>query len=209
MSDELVTAAIVTTAGVVIGTLLARAADLPGAAVVPVDRSASIVPAVGAPGFRIDRPGAASAPPRTLAELRNRGDREVAARTAWGEARSDGRRGMALVLSVIANRADRPGYGGSTPKAVSLAPFQFSVWNEPGTDTNTQRALNVTPDDPNYRLALELYDRVIGLGNRDDVPAHLRSADHYHTVSLPAPGFTRRLVRLGDSGAHRFYTTAV
>ena len=144
-----------------------------------------------------------------MPELLRRSEREVVARTIWGEARSEGRVGMAAVAAVIRNRArdGRSYFGGSTPRGVALAQFQFSVWNV--DDANRRAALSVAQSDPHMVAALDLYDRVIVAGRNDEVPERVRTATHYLVSGTKAfwtnaPGVTR----LGDVGKHRFYREA-
>lgn len=151
----------------------------------------------------VPAPGAADGPP-TMAELRaGASEKEVVARTAWGEARGEGRRGMAAVVHVIRNRADKGYFGGRTARAVALAPFQFSVWNS--DDGNRRASLAVTTADPHYRVALELYDSVILLRDDSDVPPQVRSATHYFVTNTPRPSWAQKIAHLGQYQAHSFY----
>lgn len=52
------------------------------------------------------------------------------ARTAWGEARGEGSRGMQAVINVIMNRVRAGSWYGATPKEVCTKKSQFSVWNK-------------------------------------------------------------------------------
>lgn len=78
---------------------------------------------------------AAAAPAATPAAS----DEEVSivARTLWGEARGEGKRGMQAVASVILTRKRMAWLGARSAAAVCLARKQFSCWN---------------PDDPNVAL---------------------------------------------------------
>lgn len=64
-------------------------------------------------------------------------DKNIIARTAYGENRSGGIDGMQSVINVIFNRAKKSGWWGNTPREVCLKPYQFSCW---------------LPDDPNWPL---------------------------------------------------------
>ncbi len=187
--------------------------DLPSFLPVPVTRAPDPVnPAAPvADAFLFFDPLTESAPvsaaPLTMDTLRLRSEVEIVARTVWGEARGEGRRGMAAVAHVIANRAAQGRiYGGPTLRGVCLAPFQFSVWN--GDDPNRRATLAVTTADPHYRAALDLVGRVVIAGNLSEVPAMVRGADHYHATTIPAPAFTTKMARLGDVGLHRFYSAS-
>ena len=151
----------------------------------------------------VPTPAPAPAPSGFAQFAANASEREVVARTAWGEARSEGRGGMAAVIHVIRNRADRRVFGGSTARSVSLAPFQFSVWN--GDDRNRRASLAVTESDPHYRVALALYDRIILERRDDDVPASVLTATHYFVSNTRRPSWANKLPRVGQYKAHTFY----
>ncbi|MCM8738273.1 cell wall hydrolase [Azospirillum sp. A1-3] len=124
--------------------------------------------------------------------------REVIARTLWGEARGEGRNGMAAVACVIQNRARNPRWWGNSPAAVCLKPYQFSCWL--ADDPNRTKLLAVTDRDSSYRAALELADSLLS-GRLVDVT---NGADHYHTAGVtPAwSGGKKPVVVIGN---HRFF----
>lgn len=66
-------------------------------------------------------------------------DLQVVAATLWGEARGEGVEGMIAVAHVIANRARKGGWWGSTPRDVCLKKWQFSCWNE--NDPNREKII--------------------------------------------------------------------
>lgn len=108
-------------------------------------------------------------------------DRQVLARTAWGEARSLGELGMRLTLNTVQNRV-KSGvtWWGRTPREVCLKRFQYSCWNT--NDVNRPKLLSVTENDPEYKLALDLAQSLLD-GTLKDASG---GADSY---------FDRRLTR--------------
>ena len=76
---------------------------------------------------------------------------DAMARTAWGEARGEGKEGMQAVLNVIMNRVQAGSWYGATPKEVCQKPAQFSVWNK--SDPNYSPMLKVNDSDSNFALA--------------------------------------------------------
>lgn len=76
------------------------------------------------------------------------------ARTAWGEARSEGKTGMQAVINVIMNRVNAGAWYGATPKEVVLKKWQFSCWNE--NDPNRLLLMAVDERDKNFATAKEL-----------------------------------------------------
>lgn len=124
--------------------------------------------------------------------------RDVIARTLWGEARGEGRNGMAAVACVIQNRVRNPRWWGSSPITVCLKPYQFSCWL--ADDPNRAKLLAVTDRDASYRAALEIADTLLS-GLLVDVT---NGADHYHTTGVsPAWSSGKKLVAV--IGNHRFF----
>lgn len=76
------------------------------------------------------------------------------ARTAWGEARGEGQKGMQAVINVIMNRVKAGSWYGATPKEVCTKKSQFSVWNK--SDPNYSKMLAVTESDKNFAIAKQL-----------------------------------------------------
>lgn len=117
-------------------------------------------------------------------------DLDILARTLWGEARSEGRKGMEAVASVIMNRLGRPGWwsrqrgdgiADDTIAAVCLDPWQFSAWNR--NDPNRAKMLAVTEKDAAFSLAKEVAAQAIA----STFPDPTGGACHYKTVGLPWP----------------------
>jgi N-acetylmuramoyl-L-alanine amidase len=121
---------------------------------------------------------------------------DVVARTVWGEARGEGRKGMQAVAEVILNRARDPRWPGS-PLEVVHQPRQFSAWNE--DDPNRARMLLLSLQDPSFRLAYRaLLDALEG-GNITF------GANHYFAAPLAPPQWSRRMIETTQIGRHRFF----
>lgn len=73
-------------------------------------------------------------------------DIEIAARTVWMEARSEGEQGMKAVAFVIVNRHDAgTWFSGQTLTECCLIPYQFSCWNT--SDPNRIAMARLDDDD--------------------------------------------------------------
>jgi len=124
--------------------------------------------------------------------------RDTLARTVWGEARSERRRGMAAVASVIMNRANNPRWWGRDVVSVCLKPWQFSAWN---IDSSQRRLLlEVTESDREFRIALELADLAIA-GTLEDETGN---SDHFHTLTV-RPLWSRGRQPVTTIGRHHFF----
>ncbi|MGQ9371949.1 cell wall hydrolase [Azospirillum sp. ST 5-10] len=136
-------------------------------------------------------------------------EREIVARTLWGEARGQGHKGMEAVACVIRNRATHPRWWSrnkaddipdDTFSAVCLDPWQFSCWL--AKDPNRAKLLAVTEADPAYRLALEVADDVLA-GRLEDVT---NGADHYCTrAAASRTSWAKGRKPVATVGDHLFY----
>jgi len=142
-----------------------------------------------------------------MTDLSQMSDREVLARTLWGEARGEGRIGMHAVANVIINRFRKPGWwsrdrGDNIPDdtiaAVCLDPHQFSCWNR--NDPNRNKLLAVDDSDPSYRVAVELADMAIQ-GVLEDI---VKGATSYHTKAIK-PYWAKAEKPIAEWGQHLFY----
>lgn len=135
---------------------------------------------------------------RALRSSPSRDSVDVLARTLWGEARSEGRRGMEAVGCVILNRAANPRWWGHDIVSVCLSPWQFSAWNP--DDRNRRVMVAVTGADRQFAIALEIAREAVG-GRLPDITS---GADHYHATYVnPLWAQGRRPV--ATIGVHRFY----
>lgn len=108
-------------------------------------------------------------------------DKEILARTLYGEARGEGQLGIDAVASVIMNRVKNPCWWGKSVRTVCLKPWQFSCWNE--KDPNRDIIINVTDKEPIFRLCLLTAELAIeGL-----VTDPTYGADSYHDIRMTVP----------------------
>ena len=123
------------------------------------------------------------------------------ARTAWGEARGEGSKGMQAVINVIMNRVKIGGWWGATPKEVCTKKSQFSVWNK--SDPNYQKMLDVDDSDKNFVIAKNLATLAYA-GNLPDIT---NGATNYLALgSLSSvPSWTNKLKQVASVGNHTFY----
>lgn len=123
------------------------------------------------------------------------------ARTAWGEARGEGSKGMQAVINVIMNRVKIGGWWGATPKEVCTKKSQFSVWNK--SDPNYQKMLDVDDSDKNFVVAKNLATLAYA-GNLPDIT---NGATNYLALgSLSSvPSWTNKLKQVASVGNHTFY----
>lgn len=124
-------------------------------------------------------------------------DIDALARTLYGEARGEGRRGMEAVASVILNRvADRRWE--DTIKGVCLEHLQFSTWNT--DDLNRRRALTVTAGVSAFADAMEIAVRAFN----GQLPDGTGGANHFHTLAVD-PSWNRKMTLTNTIGAHKFW----
>lgn len=125
--------------------------------------------------------------------------RDTVARTIWGEARGETRRGMAAVASIIRNRVTNPRWWGRDWVSVCMKPWQFSCWSM--EDLNRKRLLAVREEtDREFRIALELADLAMA-GTLED---ETRNSDHFHTIRARPPWSKNREPTI-TIGRHRFF----
>ncbi|GBQ69836.1 cell wall hydrolyse [Ameyamaea chiangmaiensis NBRC 103196] len=124
---------------------------------------------------------------------------EVAARTAWGEARGEGLSGMQAVLNAIGNRAAYPGWWGHGIAGVCLAPGQFSCWNV--DDPNREKLISVDVADKVFLAALNLARRLCAA----ELPDLTTGADSYYAAGSRRPLWARDAFFKISIGRHRFY----
>ena len=126
-------------------------------------------------------------------------EQEVVARTIWGEARGEGREGMAAVACVVRNRAWHPRYWGHNFTEVCQRHAQFSCWNT--ADPNYEKMLAVTSSDPQYSTALIIAMETIA-GRAPDVT---HGADHYADLALDHPAWADPKKVTAVIGRHTFF----
>lgn len=125
----------------------------------------------------------------------------VVARTLWGEARGEGRVGMAAVANVIANRVSLGWRGAADAIDVCLARKQFSCWND--GDPNLARMERVMrAPDAAYLDACDIARRMLA----GDLPDRTDGATHYFVSTLrPRPRWAEGQTPSQVIGQHEFY----
>lgn len=126
---------------------------------------------------------------------------DAMARTAWGEARGEGKAGMQAVINVIMNRVKKGGWWGATPKEVCTKPAQFSVWNK--SDPNYAPMLAVTESDSNFALAKQL----AVMAYNGMLPDITNGATNYLALKSlsTVPSWTNKMKQVASIGNHTFY----
>ncbi|WP_374653102.1 cell wall hydrolase [Dongia sp.] len=139
-------------------------------------------------------------------------DKDIAARTLFGEGRGESRAGRIAILWVIRNRAEadlgndgKPdwwgeGVAGVCQKQNARGVHQFSCWNI--GDPNLKRISSVQIGDPVFRECLQLVDEVFS----DKIPDPTKSSTHYHTRAI-MPAWAKGVKPAAAIGAHLFYNS--
>ena len=108
-------------------------------------------------------------------------DQQIIALTAYGEARGLGSDGMQATINTIQNRVySGIRWWGTGFREVCLKPWQYSCWN--ATDPNRPKLFQVTEDDPQYTIALQLAADGLS-GQLDDLT---NQADSYYDDRMPS-----------------------
>jgi spore germination cell wall hydrolase CwlJ-like protein len=125
-------------------------------------------------------------------------DVELVAKTIWGEARSEGHKGMIAVGKVIVNRALHPHRWPNSVKEVVFQSKQFSCWNR--KDPNRKLLSRIDQTDPTYQQA---YQIAISLLKRPSFKSN--GAFYYHTKQVN-PEWAQTMTPLNEIGNHIFYS---
>lgn len=143
--------------------------------------------------------------PQTADEFLNEIHIDVMARTLWGEARSEGVKGIEAVAHVILNRvaiADRNGgryWWGHDVTTVCQRPYQFSCWNH--DDPNRARIIKLDISDIHFATAMRIARRAVyGQLGKDPTGG----ATHYHTLDI-MPAWAQGETPTVIIGRHTFY----
>ncbi len=122
---------------------------------------------------------------------------EIMAKTAYGEARGEGQKGMEAVAHVILNRALKPKRHGQSVASVCLKPWQFSCWNR--GDSNRKKLLMlIDMDDEKFR---ESWLACLTAMTSDDTT---KGSDHYLVTGTNASWIEGRMAAI-TIGNHKFY----
>jgi N-acetylmuramoyl-L-alanine amidase len=135
-------------------------------------------------------------------------DRDILARTLYGEARGEGRAGLIAVASVILNRQRivrmRPArirqFGGPAIADICLAPAQFSCWLASDPNSAILRAPSITGQ--SFFLCTQIAADALAGRLRDPTGC----ADHYCVARIaPQTFWARGKTPTAIIGAHAFY----
>lgn len=126
---------------------------------------------------------------------------DTMARTAWGEARSEGAQGMQAVLNVIMNRVKKGGWWGATPAEVCKKKSQFSCWN--ANDPNRPKLLAVTDANREFKTALDLAEQAYN-GVLPDITGG--ATNYVNLMALSSiPSWVKGMTKTAQIGSHTFY----
>ncbi|AZC51756.1 Cell wall hydrolase [Pseudomonas chlororaphis subsp. piscium] len=131
-------------------------------------------------------------------------DRDILARTLWGEARGEGLAGQIAVAWTIRNRVSdgkTKSWWGEGYAGVCQAPYQFSCWNK--NDPNYP-FLSVAKPIPagQFAQAQRAADQVIA----GTAPDPTGGATHYYATTMPkAPAWAAKAKQTARIGQHLFY----
>ncbi len=117
-------------------------------------------------------------------------------RTCWGEARGEGKEGVAAVVHVILNRVAAKTWYGRSITEVCTKPWQFSCWNE--GDPNLYKILDLGFGEKKFRKTT--IHVLQGLNGKDPT----NGATHYHNDKVE-PTWAQGLAPSAIIGHHLFY----
>lgn len=131
-------------------------------------------------------------------------DRDILARTLWGEARGESLTGQIAVAWTIRNRVfdgKDKSWWGEGYAGVCLKPWQFSCWNK--NDLNYAYLSGAKPiPTAQYAQALKAADQVM----MSTVPDPTGGATHYYATTMPKPPtWAKGAKRTLTLGRHVFF----
>ena len=124
---------------------------------------------------------------------------EIMARTIWGEARGESRRGRIAVANVIMNRVNEVEWDGETVVGVCLLHRQFSCWNK--GNKNLAKLVAVDLSNAVFRECLEISAEAIAGSLKDKT----KGANHYFSSEIHPPKWARNRKPTVKIGKHWFY----
>jgi N-acetylmuramoyl-L-alanine amidase len=131
-------------------------------------------------------------------------DLEIAARTAWMEARGEPYDGECAVIWTFRHRLARPKRFGQTLAAVCLQPFQYSCWNT--RDPNRQAMAVLADDDPELVRFRTIVDAIFQADMALDPVAQ---ACFYYARGTPEPDWAFDKTPCAEIGNHLFFNTVL
>ena len=135
-----------------------------------------------------------------IATLLTCSDVDIAARTVWGEARSESYEGMKAVAHVLWNRYYARHRKENTLAGIATEPYQFSCWLD--SDPNRAKLHQVTMSDPKFRLAWRAVLEAHEENQTGDDPTS--GAQHYKTAKA-RPKWALGHEPVAVIGRHQFY----
>jgi spore germination cell wall hydrolase CwlJ-like protein len=137
-------------------------------------------------------------------------DKEILARTIFGEASNQGEEGMTAVGNVILNRyrSNLPKYKTKDfegIKSVILKPYAFTVYNDK-KDENYNRMMSATKENESYAKALDIAEKLLTGKIKDNTGG----ATHYFNPDEADPYWkdSPLMTPLKKIGNHSFYLEA-
>ncbi|MBC3948368.1 cell wall hydrolase [Pseudomonas folii] len=135
-------------------------------------------------------------------------DRDILARTLWGEARGEGLAGQIAVAWSIRNRVEmdlhndgKPDWWGEGYSGVCLKPWQFSCWNKNDPNFPYLSGAKVIPA-AQLMQAFKAADLVMSAAEPDPTGG----ATHYYATTMPkAPAWAAKAKQTLKLGHHVFF----
>lgn len=124
---------------------------------------------------------------------------DVLARTAYGEARNQGKEGIQAVCNVVMSRVAHPKWWGTDVIGVCLKPAQFSCWLY--NDPNLKIIEDVTLDDPIFVTCHDVATQAVQ-GKLADIT---NGATSYYAKSIKTPKWALGKTPCAKIGDHIFY----
>lgn len=124
--------------------------------------------------------------------------KDTLARTLWGEARGEEKRGIQAVACVVQNRVKIGGWWGNNIHDVCTCPYQFSCWNK--DYPNYSRLRSIALSDPDIKVCTNEAAAAISQGIADVT----NGATHYHTSNI-MPAWAVNHPPCAVIGRHIFY----
>jgi spore germination cell wall hydrolase CwlJ-like protein len=137
---------------------------------------------------------AKSGVPTELPILLSEGEKDLIARTIWGEARNQSFQGKVAIAEVILTRMRALG---CSAEKVIKAKKQFSCWNP--RDPNRRKMLRLKKDSSGYLNAMKALEAALAGSD-----SKARGASHYHTNKVK-PKWANGQKAVASIGHHRFY----
>ena len=133
-------------------------------------------------------------------------EKELLARTMYGEASDQGEEGMVAVGNVVMNRfKSTKDWWGTDIESIIRMPKQFSVFNDTESG-NYKRMMNATEDDEVYQQALKIAEGLL-TGNIED---NTEGSTHYYNPDIVHPDWADDplMTKIKKIGDHTFLLEA-